>query len=360
MERINCDFCGSTEQRVKYQVRSAKYHPEYLYAETIVGPEPPEVFSIVECNVCKLLYVNPRYDAGELLAVYPEEQYTNRAFFFSGSILFRKFGAIPKVQMRGEAVDSRKNRNRMEQIHRFKTGGRILDVGCCNGSFLALMEQRDWETHGVDFSQTAIDNARNTFGQDRAVCGELADAGYPDDYFDVITLYDTIEHVPNPRKVLEEAVRVGKKDALLIIQTNDFESLNARLMPHSLLYPAQHLYYFRKRDLCDLLAPHGYGLVDEHFETIGFVRFVYYLAMNWWTRGVVALHRRERGAWREWCRRLLVGARVIFDEDEVLKRLKMVGANNIPAFRADKTFYFLNVAKAESSHAEERFLVLAD
>jgi SAM-dependent methyltransferase len=247
----------------------------------------------------------------------------------------------------------------MEQIHHYKSGGRMLDVGCCNGSFLALMEQEGWETHGVDFSPTAIGNARKVFGQERTFCGDLPEARYPDEHFDVITLYDTIEHLPNPRAVIEEAVRIGKRDALLIIQTNDFDSLNAKLLPHSLLYPGQHLYYFRKRDLVDLLSQYGYDLTAERFATLGTARYAYYLAMNWWARLAVGLHRRGRSSWMESFRRLLVNTGIIFDEDEVLKRLKMVGANNIPALRADKTFYFLKTATVDRQSAEDPLAALA-
>lgn len=341
MENVNCNICGSADYQVEYRVNAEKYHPTYLEAVSIVGPDPPSEFTVVQCRQCGLLYLNPRYDAGELAAVYPAEQYTSRLGCLSGAILFRRVGEIPQVEFRGESIDSAKNRARLAEIRRHKESGRILDVGCNNGSFLALLEREGWETYGVDFSQTAIDNARTVFAQERTFCGDLITAAYPDAYFDVVTLYNTIEHLPNPGQVLQEVSRICKPSALVVIQTIDFDSLNARLFPRSLIFPAQHLYYFRGRDLRECMGQLGFKLAASKYDSIGLLHFGFYLAMYWWTEAMVAIHRRERGRLAESCRYLLEKYGIIHREKEMLRRMKMVGANNMPAIHADNTFYFV-------------------
>ena len=107
MELVNCDFCGSSNYRPKYQVRTSKYHPDYLQAISIVGPNPPESFTVVECRDCGLMFLNPRYSARELKEAYPDEQYSDRSGFFSGSILLKRSGAIPEIKFRGETVDDK-------------------------------------------------------------------------------------------------------------------------------------------------------------------------------------------------------------------------------------------------------------
>ena len=352
MERVNCNFCGSGDSRVKYRLKAEKYHPAYLATASIIGPEPPEEFTVVGCNSCGLTYLNPRYDADELTAVYPDEQYTSRLGCLSGSILFKRSGEIPKVQFRGEVVDSSKNRDRLAAIRRHEKKGRILDVGCNNGSFLALMAKEGWETYGVDFSQTAINNAQTVFGQEHTFCGDLEQAGYEDGFFDVVTLYDTIEHLPNPRQVLQEVKRICKPSALVVIQTVDFDSVNAKVFPRSLLFPAQHLYYFRERDLRGRLQQLGFSLAEARYDTSGPLRYSFYLAMYWWTLAMVATHRSVRGWWAERCRLLLEKAGVIHGEQEMLRRLKMVGAGNMPVIRAVRTFYFIGAALRSQSSAE--------
>ena len=356
MESVNCDFCGSSDLRQRYQIAASRFHPDYLQATSFVGADPPEYFNLVECRDCGLSFVNPRYTGAELMVAYPDEQYNDRNGYFSGSILLRRFGPVPSVRLRGEVVDSPGNARRMERIQRYKRGGRLLDIGCCNGSFLALLQHNGWDTFGVDFSAAAIENARREFGQQQTFCGELLDARYPDGHFDVVTMYDTIEHVPNPRVVLEEIKRISKSDALLIMQTNDFGSFNARLLPRSLICPAQHLYYFRKRDLVRQMRRLDYRLVDDHFATLGPKRYAYYLGMHWWTQLAVRLHRAERGRLAEWWRGLLEKRGIIFAHDEMLARLKMVGANTIQAFRADRTYYFL--AQEQQTGVAEQPLAL--
>jgi 2-polyprenyl-3-methyl-5-hydroxy-6-metoxy-1,4-benzoquinol methylase len=342
MEKVSCSFCGHSGSQIKYRVKAEKYHPGYLATINIIGPVPPDEFTVVSCHSCKLLYLNPRYDADELSRVYPDEQYTSRVGYLSGSILFKRSGKVPNVAMRGDAVDSPRNKERLAGIKRYNKSGRALDIGCNNGSFLALLDREGWEAYGVDFSQTAINNAKNVFGQERAFCGELAEAGYPDGFFDVVTMYNTIEHLPNPGEVLQEIKRICKPSALIVIQTIDFDSLNARLIPRSLIFPAQHLYYFRSRDLRNHLQGLGFSFVAARYDGNSVLRFAFYMAMHWWTLAMVAAHRTERGWVAESCRYLLEKFGVIFDEKEMLQRMGMVGASNMPAIRADRTFYFIN------------------
>ena len=86
-----------------------------------------------------------------------------------------------------------------------------------------------------------------------------------DSYFDVVTMYNTIEHLQNPKEVLKEIARILKPSGLLVVQTVDFDSINAKLLPNSLIYPGQHLYYFRGHDLRENLKFIGF-----FFKTISF------------------------------------------------------------------------------------------
>lgn len=340
MEQVPCSFCQSTHQRVRYRVDPAKYHPDYLNAVSLVGAEPPSCFTVVECDECGLLYLNPRYSGEQLQAAYPEEQYTNRAGQFTAKILLRPAGEPPAVENRGERPDSEKNRRRLEELRRFKEGGRVLEVGCCNGSFLALLEAEGYQTYGVDFAPKAIENARTAFGLENLFCGELEDARLPDGHFDAVVMYDTIEHLPDPGRTLREIRRISKPDAALIVQTPDFDSLNARVMPRSLLCPAQHLYYFRRRDLERFLGALGYESAGEKVWRSGPLRWGYYAAMHWFARLAVRLHHSGAGPLSRAGRRVLQAVGLFYGREEGLRRLKLVGASNLPAWGAFKTFYF--------------------
>jgi SAM-dependent methyltransferase len=356
MESVDCSLCGCTESRVRFRIPTAQYHAGYLNAASILGPNPPDWFTIVACGGCGLLYVNPRYEEGELQSLYPDEQFTNRAGLLSAKILLRPWGAMPDIELRGETPHSRENVERLQQIRRWKAVGRILDVGCANGSFLALLEEHGWETHGVDISPKAVENARTVYGLQSVHCGDLMGTAFPDRFFDVVTLYNTIEHLPKPGPVMDRVCRISKPDALLIIQTVDFASLNARLLPRSLLFPAQHLYYFTRTDLVRALAARGFRLVHERFVTLGLARFGYYALTHWLGQLMVYLNREGRGRGAELVRRLAEACGLAFSREETVRRLKLVGASHIPMYRAVKKFAFLGCGTSEgvADHGPER------
>ena len=126
METVPCNFCGCKDSNTRFRIRSQKFYPDYLNAIHLIGPHPPEEFTVVSCNQCGLLFLNPRYDINELASVYPEEQYTNRVGNFSGSVLF-KFMSVPsEIKNRGESIESADNLKKFEEINHYKKDGRIL------------------------------------------------------------------------------------------------------------------------------------------------------------------------------------------------------------------------------------------
>jgi 2-polyprenyl-3-methyl-5-hydroxy-6-metoxy-1,4-benzoquinol methylase len=107
-------------------------------------------------------------------------------------------------------------------------GGRLLDVGCGNGHFLALMRQLGWETTGLEVDREAATVARRTFGLD-VLCSSLADAKFPTDHFDAITLRHVIEHLPDPAFCLNECRRILKPMGRLSVITPNVASLGHKL-----------------------------------------------------------------------------------------------------------------------------------
>jgi 2-polyprenyl-3-methyl-5-hydroxy-6-metoxy-1,4-benzoquinol methylase len=86
---------------------------------------------------------------------------------------------------------------------------KILDIGCSIGIFLLTAQERGFETYGVDISELSAEYARKQFHLN-VFSGTLEAAHYPDNTFDIITLWDVIEHVLEPGLLLAEAKRVLK------------------------------------------------------------------------------------------------------------------------------------------------------
>lgn len=150
-------------------------------------------------------------------------------------------------------------------------GGRLLDVGCGNGAWLAFMNARGWRAQGVEPDETAAAAARARGLEVRS--GTLEDQAYPGDYFDAVTLYHVIEHVPNPARLLRECRRVLKPAGRLVVATPNGDSLGRRLFGADWrgLEPPRHLQVFNRDALARLID--DAGLSVEQARTLTATRY---------------------------------------------------------------------------------------
>ena len=127
--------------------------------------------------------------------------------------------------------------------------GHLLDVGCAAGFFLAEA-QAHYSVQGVELSSWSSAWARDHLGLP-VITGTLQQAALPADRFDVITLWDVIEHVPDPVPLLTEAARVLKPGGQLILTTGDWGSAYAQRhgADWHLMTPPWHLTMFSRATL---------------------------------------------------------------------------------------------------------------
>jgi len=123
--------------------------------------------------------------------------------------------------------------------------GRLLDVGCGNGAFLARMRTLGWDVQGVEPDPQAAALAAEAYKLP-VLIGTLQDAGLPDASFDAITMSHVIEHVPDPQLLLKECCRLLKENGRLVVLTPNITSLGHRLFRRSWLFldPPRHLHLF--------------------------------------------------------------------------------------------------------------------
>jgi SAM-dependent methyltransferase len=143
-----------------------------------------------------------------------------------------------------------------------RRGGRLLELGCAYGFFLAEA-QRYYSTTGLDVSADAISFARNR-GLDAhhgVLTDEFAAARGP---FDVVVMLDVIEHLEAPAEVLSCIRRALPVGGCLMVTTGDWDSLLARVMGRHwrLMTPPQHLFFFSRRTIVRLLRKLGFEIVD--------------------------------------------------------------------------------------------------
>lgn len=167
---------------------------------------------------------------------------------------------------------ARKYARYLDLLDQMELPGRsLLEVGCGSGIFLQLASQRGWVAHGLDISAEAIEMAHRFCPSATLHCGPLERADFPPASFDVIALWDVIEHVDDPEALLRRARQLLREPGILILETPD-EGCPARHLVrlayyatggrvsllHALYYPA-HRWYFSRHAMRLVLQRVGFG-----------------------------------------------------------------------------------------------------
>lgn len=221
-------------------------------------------YTIVRCPSCDLVYAETR-PAGEC-DLYDQSYYNSEtakggyANYFAGSDTNRMTFA-----RRLRSIEQRRGAR-----------GRVLDLGCALGDFLSVARSAGWEVQGVELSAWAAEVARR---RGLAVhTGSLESAGFAGGSFDVVTLYDVIEHCTDPIALLAEVHRVLAFGGLVHVVTPNVGGLLSRLFGRWWYHykPGEHLYYFSPTTLTALLRRAGL-CVDGCSVTGSVMTFAYAL-----------------------------------------------------------------------------------
>jgi len=134
-----------------------------------------------------------------------------------------------------------------------------LDIGSSTGFFLDEARKYDWDVYGVEPSGWATAYAKDKLGITQVCLGLVKDAHYPDNFFDAVTMIDTIEHLADPKEVLVEIRRILKPDGMLCVNTPDIASLPSKILKARWWGIKQyHMYYFTSKTLKRMLEATGF------------------------------------------------------------------------------------------------------
>lgn len=233
-EKVNCKLCGKNKTKLLFK---------------------KEGYNFVKCQNCGLIYVNPR-DSDETAAKRYQEPYFHiKDFQKKDPDIIGYFDYIQDRPIYEEYFEEK-----IKQIEKIKPApGKILDIGCSLGYFLNRAKEHGFRTYGVEISKFAADYARKNFGH-QIISGELKSDSFPKNYFDVITLFQTIEHFPDPLFGMKIIYSFLKKDGLIVITTPNASSLIAKLMGKKWFCyrPKEHLYNFTDETIKKLLEKSGF------------------------------------------------------------------------------------------------------
>jgi len=221
------------------------------------GAAPAPLFeradlAVVSCPACGLEWQRPFPSAERLRGLYAGDY-------------FQRWGARgPEALARVRAIKQASCAELLRRIARLRPDGKLLDLGCAMGFLLEAAEQAGYQGWGLDLNPEAVAFAKRRFGN-RVALGELGAAAFPGVSFDVITLIDVIEHVPDPTALLA-AVRArlapgGVLAAILPNAASATRRLFGRRWQH---YTPEHLFYWTPAALDKKLAAAGFEQREIH------------------------------------------------------------------------------------------------
>ena len=138
---------------------------------------------------------------------------------------------------------------------------RLLDFGCGSGGYLRRMAALGWRVTGIDVCEHVVGIARDELGCD-AVVGSLPHPDVAPGSFDVVTMWQSLEHVHNPIAILREVLRVLVPGGTVVIAVPNFESFSARLFGEHWfgLELPRHLTHFTANTLREMLQVAGFDV----------------------------------------------------------------------------------------------------
>lgn len=261
LETTPCLLCGSTVAR-----------PRYRLPDALLGL--PGSFTLVECQSCGLLYQNPRPTMEAIGAYYPPE--------------YDPFVPPPwsnpnRLQQLSHLYGLKKRWGLIERYAPRRTGRRrALDVGCATGVFLAAGSDA-WQKVGVELTEEAAQVARTQFGL-RVHTGTLEQAPLDGEQFDVITMWDVLEHLHDPQASLRQVRSLLRPDGIFVARVPSLSAWDAQLLGRywAGLDQPRHMFVPDEAQLTRMLEQAGFRVVD--LICLGGTYGVLMLSWRFWLR----------------------------------------------------------------------------
>jgi len=244
-ELVNCNLCGSNDLGDVCSYGKIK---------------------IVRCKKCGLIYRNPR-----------SKEDMNREFYS-----FDYYGEHKGIEERISSARIGLFQNILSRLQKEVRGDsrRILDVGCGQGQFLKLAKDSGWEVEGVELAKSACGYARKKFGIE-VRNEDLKEAVFPDAYFDIVTLWNVLDHLLDPLDALKEIYRILKPGGILVSRVPNvgfhlfvhgiFSSLPAGIKSGNLRDPSIIINYgFSKSTISGLLEEAGFRKIRVYNSPLSY------------------------------------------------------------------------------------------
>lgn len=258
MKEIECAICRSPgNYKVLY-----KPNFEFDHFDTKIFSArrlPDRIhYQIVRCLVCGLVYSNPILEENKLNSLYNKSIFT-----YDDQVPFLNTTYL----------------NYLNKLSNFgMKRGRILDIGCGNGFFLDQAKKSGFEeVYGIEPSIDAIKKANPSTAK-TITHGMFKKGVFRENFFDVVTIFQTLDHVVDPNSMIEEAKRILKPNGLILALNHDSDSITAKILgDKSPIFDIEHIYLYNKKTMRKLFENKG-------FEVIRILDVSNTYPLNYWVR----------------------------------------------------------------------------
>lgn len=235
-----CDWCGSTD------FSSVIESGDYL-------TDLPGKFTFVRCNKCGLLRQNPRLEWEDLIPYYKEDfpSHTPQITEIDKTLkrIDQQFGLWKRVNF----------------VSRFKTYGKWLDVGCGTGRLLQEAQRwNKWHLFGLEPIPNVAEYTKSKL-KIPIYSTTLEKFNCPDESFDIITMWDVLEHLPEPTEDIAKVSRILKRGGFFIFSIPNLNSIERKVFKQSWIgYELpRHLYLFPNTLLREILNSFGVHILTS-------------------------------------------------------------------------------------------------
>lgn len=232
MEFTICNLCGANQPRRLFR----KFERD-----------------VSQCRNCGLVYAGPQRLTREETWDRYNPNYFQQEYLPSLGVIN---GKIDYDALTGRFARA------IHHIRPFRKLGTLLEIGCGAGLFLKIAERDGWQVMGTEVMEAGIEFARTQL-QIPILQGVIEDLTLPTAAYDVVALFDVIEHLSDPYTTLKQILQLLRPGGWLMISTPNINSLSRRALGASwaVINPGEHLYYFSQDSLGQMLRRSGYGVV---------------------------------------------------------------------------------------------------
>ena len=255
-EIIDCPICDIKEYRVLRKSR---------YFENITRQELLKIYKsssdtelsdqLVKCLGCGLVYINPQINSEVILESYTEA--TDPKFVSQNPLRIRTFSKFFEFWTKRSKIQP--------SIQK-----KVLDIGCAAGAFPKAAQDLGFSVVGVEPSKFLCEYGKVKYGLDLRQ-GVLNEQNFIEGEFNIISMFDVIEHLVQPGVVLDEIKRVLHTEGHLIVNYPEYDSWPRKLL--GMKWPfflSVHLFYFTPNSIRNILKKHGFRVIriEPYYQTL--------------------------------------------------------------------------------------------